>query len=590
MKRLALAVLAVLGLGSLAAPLLAPYDPAATDLDHVLSGPTGAHLLGTDALGRDVLSRLMYGGRISIAHAAVAVLTVLVAGVGSGLAAGYLGGRADRVFTWVADLMLAIPVIVTLLAVVAIAGDDQVLVMVGLGVLMSPGPARLVRGATLAVRKELYVAAARVSGLPTRHILLRHVLPRVRGPVLVQGSLLAGGALMIDAGLSYLGFGAQPPTPTWGSMIAEAASLIDRQPWLLVPPGAVLGLAILAFGLLGTTPHDSRPLTSPARVTRAARPAPQSSALLTVRDASITLNGVTVVERVSLDIEPGEAVGLVGESGCGKTVTGRAILGLHALGDGSMHFGGLDLAATDPKTLRGSQIAMISQDPMASLDPLFTAGQHVAELVRRHHGGTRKHARARAVDLLREVGLPDPERVARRYPHELSGGMAQRVGIAMALAGRPRLLIADEPTSALDVTVRTEVLDLLHRLQTERDMAILLISHDLDEVAHLCTRTYVMYAGQIVETGATADLLDRPLHPYTTALIDAMPRRARPGQRLAAIPGTVPAPAERTRGCHFTPRCSHARDECRTEPIPMLVPAPGHETRCVLGDDLADRR
>ncbi|SEC72990.1 peptide/nickel transport system permease protein [Amycolatopsis tolypomycina] len=582
-----LGYLVLLVAGSVLAPVLAPHSPVATDLDHVLAGPGPAHPLGTDALGRDVLTRLLYGGQISLLHAAIVVATVIAVGVTSGVVAGYLGGWFDRVFTWVVDVLLAIPVLMTLLVVLAVVGEHQTVVMIALGVLVSPGLARVVRGATLAVRKELYVAAARVCGLPHHRIVAAHVLPRIAGPVVVQVSLLAGGALLIDAGLSYLGFGAPPPDPTWGDMIAQAAAVIDRQPWLLVPPGVVLGLAILAFGLLGDVVRDAtadHPPSPGEVVTPSLTPRDEpTTALLSLRDVEITLPGRIVVEDLSLDIGRGETVALVGESGCGKSITGRALLDLLPAGGavtaGSFRFDGVDLAPAVPRALRGTRIALISQDPVAALDPVCTVGRQVAELVRLRHGGSRASVRARTLDLLRDVNLPDA--VARRYPHELSGGMAQRVAIAMALAGEPSLLVADEPTTALDAGVQAEVLGLLGTLQAERGMAILLITHDWSVVSSFCRRAYVMYAGHIVESGPVEDLLTQPRHPYTEGLLGALPRRARPGTRLTAIPGSVPEPGQWPRGCHFAPRCTLATADCEAAPIPVAEPAAGHRTRCL---------
>ncbi|WIV54707.1 dipeptide/oligopeptide/nickel ABC transporter permease/ATP-binding protein [Amycolatopsis nalaikhensis] len=591
---LPLGYLALLVTGSVLAPVLAPDSPVATDLDDVLAGPGPRHVLGTDALGRDVLTRLMYGGQISLLHAGIVVVTVVGVGVTSGIVAGYLDGWFDRAFTWVVDVLLAIPVLMTLLVVLAVVGEHQTVVMVALGILVSPGLARVVRGATLAVRKELYVAAARVCGLPHHRIVTAHVLPRIAGPIIVQVSLLAGGALLIDAGLSYLGFGAQPPDPTWGDMIAQAASVIDRQPWLLVPPGVVLGLAILAFGLLGDVVRDATAERTEPRHHLPRPPAPSltprdepSTALLSLRDIEVTLPGdLVVVAGADLDIGRGEAVALVGESGCGKSITGRAVLDLLPAGGavtaGSLHFDGEDLALAGPRAvraLRGSRIALISQNPVGALDPVFTVGHQVDELVRLRHGGTRARVRERTLALLRDVNLR--EDVARRYPHELSGGMAQRVAIAMALAGEPSLLIADEPTTALDASVRAEVLALLRRLRAERGMAILLITHDWAVVADFCRRAYVMYAGHIVESGPVGELLTRPRHPYTEGLLGAMPGRAPRGSRLAAIPGSVPEPGHWPRGCHFAPRCPLATAECTAAPVPVAEPAAGHRTRCL---------
>jgi peptide/nickel transport system permease protein len=212
---------------------------------------------------------------------------------------------------------------------------------------------------------------------------------------------------------------------------------------------------------------------------------------------------------------------------------------------------------------------------------VFTVGHQVDELVRRHRGGSRKEVRARTLQLLRDVNLPDPELVVRRYPHELSGGMAQRVVIALALAGEPKLLIADEPTTALDVTVQAEILELLRKLQADTGMAVLLISHDWGVVADLCQRAYVMYAGQVVESASVEKLFDQPAHPYTAGLLGCAPRRARPGRRLPAIPGMVPDPRSRPTGCHFQPRCSLATLACAAAPIPMVDARTDHHTRCI---------
>lgn len=608
-----LVYLIVVGVAAVAAPVLAPYAPTATDFSHILSGPTMAHPLGTDSLGRDVLSRLMYGGQISLVGVGLAVLIKLILGVSAGLVSGFVGGWVDRITTWVIDVMIALPGIVILLVVLAIFGANNTVAMIALGVLMAPSLARVVRGSTMAVRKELYVAAARVAGLPTWRIIIGQILPRVTGPILVQAAIGAGGALLAQTGLSYLGLIAQPPTPTWGGMVAEGSRVIEQQAWLLLPPGVVTGLSILAFGLLGDAIRDStaeRAARSPeasrtSRRSGSAAPAPNAtqvesapSALVSVRNLSLTLpttSGIsTAVEDVSLDIKSGETVGLVGESGCGKSLTGRALLGLVPPGghitSGQIRFDNTNLATLAPKAwrrIRGSRIAMLSQEPVGGLDPVFTVGHQVDELVRRHHGGTRREVRTRTLDLLHSVRLPDPEAVVRRYPHELSGGMAQRVGIAIALAGDPELLIADEPTTALDVTVQSEILDLLRTLQHDHHMAILLISHDWGVIADLCDRAYVMYAGHIVESARVTDLIKHPCHPYTASLLGCSPRRAQPRTALRAIPGTVPNPGMWPIGCHFHPRCPLAGPECTTDVIPVAEPTPLHYTRCLHHTDVA---
>jgi peptide/nickel transport system permease protein len=316
---------------------------------------------------------------------------------------------------------------------------------------------------------------------------------------------------------------------------------------------------------------------------------------LSVRGLSIAFRSgdteLPVVREVDFDIAPGETVGIVGESGCGKSVTARSLLGLLPPGGrvaaGSAIFAGLDLASMTEReygTIRGSGIALISQEPMNSLDPSFLVGSQLIEVIRRHNPVTRKQAASRARELFSLVNLPEPDRVARSYPHELSGGMAQRVSIAMALAGNPALLIADEPTTALDVTVQAEILGLLRDLRDRLHMAIILITHDWGVLADLCDRALVMYAGEIVEQAALNDIYAAPRHPYTEGLLGANPRRAPIGQPLPAIPGSVPAPSAWPAGCHFQPRCSYATQACAAGLIPFAEPAPGRLTRCIHFD------
>jgi oligopeptide/dipeptide ABC transporter ATP-binding protein len=590
----ALAYLAGLTIAVIAAPLFAPYDATAVDLDHVLATPTGEHLLGADMLGRDVLSRLMYGGRASLVGVLQAVATVLVLGVPLGLAAGFAGGLVDRAVSVITDIVLAIPVVVTLLVVLAVFGSNQMAAMVALGVLGTPTVARVVRSATLAATQEPWVAAARVTGLRPVTIVARHLLPRVAGPVVVQASIFAGVALIAETGLGYLGFGAAPPAPTWGGMVSEASFVIDRQPWMLAPSGVVIGLTVVAFGLVGDLVRDTiaarfrgaatGTAAAPSRMVAAPAPALAPGTVLSVRDLDITVNTEagpsTVVDGAWLDVDPGEIVGLVGESGCGKTITSRAILGLLPRGAsmtrGRILVGGQDMARPGAWTgRRGSEVAFVAQQSGAGLDPCYRVGEQIAELI----GRSAVDRRARVRELLRDVNLDDD--VARRYPHELSGGMVQRVAIALALAKRPRLLVADEPTTALDTTVQAEILDLLRRLRDENGMSILLITHDWGVVADLCDRAYVMYAGQVMETAATTVLMGRSRHPYTVGLLGSIVHDTAPRGRLAAIPGVVPDPRDWPVGCHFQPRCPLAIDACAAAQVPVAEAEPGHLTRCL---------
>jgi peptide/nickel transport system permease protein len=603
----ALVFLAVLVAACLAAPLLAPDDPRAQDLVNALHGPSSAHLLGADTLGRDVLSRLLYGGRRSLLSIAEALAVVLAVGVPLGLVAGYRGGRADRLLSRIGEIVLSVPAIVIVLVVLAVVPRNEDVAMAAFALLGVPAVFRVVRGAALRVREEPYVAAARVAGLTHPRIVVRHILPRALGPIIVQASVFCAYALLFETGLAYLGLTADPGTPTWGGMVAEAASVIETQSWLLIPSGTIIALTILACGLLGDAVRDTatrespRPARSRRRPAGGARLPPDGTprALLEVRDLTVSVRrrdggtGVRIVDGVSFEVQAGETVALVGESGCGKSVTALALLrllptALHVSG-GRVLWSGRPISAVSDRAfdaLRGKALGFVSQEPQASLDPTFRIGSQLTEVIRHHWGASRSGARRRAVELLGQVELPDPEAVFDAHAHELSGGMAQRVAIALALAGRPQLLVADEPTTALDVTVQRDILALLRRIQADTGMAVLLITHDWGVVADLCDRALVMYAGQIVEAASIEAVFDAPEHPYTVGLLSSHPAHAVAGRRLGAMVGSVPAPGNWPHGCRFAPRCAHVREECRVRPIALREPEAGHLARCVRVEEL----
>ena len=616
------AYLVLLTLACVLAPLIAPYGPLAEDLTHVQAGPSAAHLLGTDELGRDVVSRLLYGGRLTLLGVVECVVVLLIISLPAGLAAGYLGGWVDRGVSAVVDLLLSVPAIIVALAVLAVFGSSMTAAMVTFGILGSAGVIRVVRSAVLSVREELYVAAARVSGVTEPRIVTRHVLPRIAGPVIVQASLFAAIALAIQTGLAFLSLGVAPPAPSWGGMVGEAASLINQDGWLLVPSGGIIALTILAFGLIGDAVRDSAVEGWSSRAAapglRTARPVPGTTqntitndarlddALLAVRDLSVEFGGpdgpVTVVDHVSFELRKGEVLGIVGESGCGKSVTALSLLRLlppnGRISGGQVLLDGRDLTAMSERqvaSLRGQAMAMVFQEPTVSLDPSFLAGSQVAEVVRRHEKLSRAAAKKRVLELFEQVRLPDPAAVARRYPHELSGGMAQRVSLALALAGRPSVLIADEPTTALDVTVQAGILELLRQLQTETGMSIVLVTHDWGVVADICDRALVMYAGQIVEQARVGALFAEPRHPYTLGLQDCNPQRWTADGDLPVIPGTVLPPSLWPVSCRFRERCRFAESDCGHAAIPLEHTAGSHgaddrEVRCIHWHEVAPAR
>ena len=538
---------------------------------------------------------------------------MLAIGVPFGLAAGYAGGKADRFLSKFAETIMAVPALIIVLVVLAVAPRNEDAAMVTFGLLGTPAVLRVVRSATLRLREDLYIAAARVSGLTHPWIVVRHVLPGVWGPVIVQASLFAAYALLFETGIAYLGLTADPSAPTWGGMVGEASTVIQRQAWLLVPSGTLIAITILAFGVLGDAIRDAAivgegrfPTRAPANsfMTSAHRRLPNGhipngvfDGLLRVRNLSVSVASsatpVPIVDQVSLDVFAGETVGIVGESGSGKSVTALAVLrllphGLYAAG-GQVYWKDRDLLSMSERSfamLRGSSLAYVSQEPQVSLDPAFTIGSQLVELIRHHQGVSGRLARSSAFDLLQQVELPDPDLVARAHAHELSGGMAQRVAIAFALAGHPKLLIADEPTTALDVTVQAEILGLLRRLQRETGMALVLITHNWGVIADICDRAVVMYAGQVVETSGIQDMFDRPLHPYTLGLLKAHPSLAEPRSRLSSIPGSVPTPGFWPAACRFSPRCHFATEECVKTAIPLFEVGPGRASRCIRVDQI----
>ncbi|MFN0122967.1 MAG: ABC transporter ATP-binding protein [Blastocatellia bacterium] len=305
---------------------------------------------------------------------------------------------------------------------------------------------------------------------------------------------------------------------------------------------------------------------------------------------------VRSVDDVSFSVDQGETLSLVGESGCGKSVTALSIMRLVAkpgrIAGGQIRFAGrnlLEMSESEMRAIRGDDIAMIFQDPMTSLNPVYTVGEQIAEAIRLHRKVSRKEAWNQAIEGMRDVAIPSPETRAASYPHEMSGGMRQRVMIAMALACDPRLLIADEPTTALDVTIQAQILDLLAELQAKRNLGLLLITHDLGVVAEVSDRVAVMYSGKIVEQAAVRDLFASPRHPYTEGLLRALPRLEEESggrRRLATIEGVVPNPLSLPPGCHFAPRCAHAREQCRRGEIALTQVGEAHFTRCARATEI----
>jgi peptide/nickel transport system permease protein len=436
----------------------------------------------------------------------------------------------------------------------------------------------------------------------------RHILPNIAPALIVQTTLLFAQAVLAEAALSFLGLGAGSTQASWGVMLREARETINETIWPAIPPGLAIFFTVIAFNVFGDGLRDAF-----AREARGGRVGvgdvervtmleplaePEPGSILSVRNLSIrfprpgTTDDVTVVRDVSFDIGRGEIMALVGESGSGKSISALSLLGLvpdpGQASAASIRLDGrelVDLDFDELRSIRGKEIGVIFQEPSAALNPAYTVGRQVAEPLIVHLGLSKREARERVIELFRRVGIPDPEKRIDAYPHQFSGGMAQRVVIAMALSCEPKLLIADEPTTALDVTVQGQVLDLIGELSDELGVAVLLITHDLGVVADLAHRVAVMYAGEIVESGDLGDVFRSPQHPYTEGLIRSIPRNERRSDELPTIGGVVPPPWEWPVSCHFAPRCGYVTDACIAGPV-GLRPVHTSIVRCVRADEL----
>ncbi|MHA7299475.1 dipeptide/oligopeptide/nickel ABC transporter permease/ATP-binding protein [Pseudarthrobacter sp. MDT3-1] len=571
----ALMFLAFVALIAVIGPWIAPQDPNKAALDLVLSPSSASHPLGADSAGRDVLSRLLAATQVSIASALVALIAALLIGVIAGLVAGYYSGWFDAVASWVTSLVMALPAMVVLLAARAVLGPSVWLAMMVFGILLSPAYFRLVYAAVTAIRHELYIDAARVSGLSDFRIISRHIPSVIRAPIIIQSAIIAGIAIAIQSGLEFLGLG-DASVPTWGQMLNDAFTNIYKAPMLMLWPSLAISLTCVALTLLANAMRDEleRTVTSRRRPTKSAARRSKTAAseqsntghetivhpddpftekkpaasLLTVQDLRVGYDQpdgatVEVVRGVTLEVRKGEIHGLIGESGSGKTQTAFSVLGLLPAGGrvtgGTIDYEGTPLHGASERVysdIRGRRIGYIPQEPMANLDPSFKIGFQLVQPLRLNLGLSKKEATEKALSLLERVGIPNPKRTFDAYPFEVSGGMAQRVLIAGAVSTDPDLIIADEPTTALDVTVQAEVLDLLRDLQQERGMAMLLVTHNFGVVADLCDRVTVMQNGVFVEQGPVRTILNHPSHPYTRSLLSAILDEGPARPPLAAMP------------------------------------------------------
>ena len=622
-SKISLVLLVLVALSAILAPVIAPHDPL--EITKAYQPPDGTYLFGTDNAGRDILSRMLYGGQYSLVIGFGATAFALVLGSIIGAVAAVARKAVSEVIMRVLDVIMSIPGIALAAILVLILGNSVPAIIFSIGFMYTPQIARIVRANVVSEYGEDYVRAVIVSGARAPWILMKHVLRNCIAPIMVFTVTLVADAIIFEASLTFIGAGIAEPTPTWGNILSSARDgvLLGRW-WQALFPGIAIMVTCLALNILSEGLTDamaaapSAPVSNenadsrreadllvadPVRaykeqaaslarrlgalreveLARTDRRVPDYSVepILQVKNLSIGFprhGDVHVVDNVSFDVRPGQCMALVGESGCGKSITTKTIMNLlpdSARIEGQILYKGQDLlklSKEEHRKLLGHELAMVYQDSLSSLNPSMLISAQMKQLTSR--GGTRS-----AEELLELVGL-DPKRTLESYPHELSGGQCQRVIIAMALTRNPSLVICDEPTTALDVTVQKQVIKLLNDLQKQLGFAMIFVSHDLALVAEVASEITVMYAGQVVESAPTKELLTNPVHEYTQGLLGSvLSIEAHDGSRLHQVPGSVPSPADFPKGDRFAPRSSHPTVGLDVHPI--LKPVPGAEHHLV---------
>jgi len=584
-------VIAVVG------PFVAPYS-ADSFVAIPFAGPSASHWLGGDTLGRDVLSRVLAGGWVLLVMGVAATVVGVGLGAAAGVSAAYLRGRTDSLIMRSVDILLAFPQLVFILMLLSIIGPKTWLIVLSVGITNAPGVARVLRSAALDVSERDYIKQVELQGVKPLKVMRSEILPNLTSPLMVEVGVRFTFSITLTAALSFIGFGLPPPAPNWGYMINENRLGLASNPWAVVVPTILL--ALLAVGAntftdaiahaaigLDQRPDESRKgqgSSETAASERATLAGPEAEAepvvsRLEVHDLTIALSGKKghVVEDVSFTVEAGKLLGIVGESGSGKTTVALALLGRTRRGlsvaRGSVLLDGTDILRLDAGQLRetrGAKVAYVPQDPSAALNPTLKVGTQLREALS-VHPGVAGNIDQRIREVLTETRLDARKDVLDRYPHQLSGGEQQRVVLAMAFACRPALIVLDEPTTGLDVSTQRHVLETVRRLCSAYGVAAVYVSHDLAVVGDLVSKVAVMYAGRIIEYGATSAIFGSPMHPYTRGLLASVPSPERV-ERLAGIEGQPPRPGHRPEGCSFAPRCSYAVGECReTAPVPLVI-------------------
>ena len=552
----------------------------------------GGHILGTDHLGRDLLSRLLWGTQLSLAVGFAAAFIAATFGSILGAIAGFYGQKTDNIIMRFIDMLMAFPYILLALAIVAALGPGLFNALIAVALVNIPFFARNIRGVTVTLANKEFIEAARLSGMSNLRILIVEIFPNLLPMIVIAMSTTVGWMILETAGLSFLGLGSQPPQADLGSMLGEARSALITNPHTSFVPGIMIFCIVIGINLFGDGVRDAldprlkkgsliRPLPQTIYEGGDTQPTP-STKLLSVQNLSTQFHVNQDVYQssndVSFEIQEGECLGLIGESGSGKSVTALSVTSLVAsppgvIKKGSVNYKNENLLALPYeklRSIRGNKISYIFQDPLTTLHPLHTIGDQLLEALQAHDSKlSASESISKSKDLLKSVQIPNPDNVWDVYPHQLSGGMRQRVCIAMALINDPELIIADEPTTALDVTVQAQILNILNSLRKERKLSILFISHDFGVISQLCDRVIVMYAGSIVEEGPVKNIMQQAAHPYTSELIKCVPQLGNKEHALHSIPGNPPSLNQLPEGCAFANRCQYKQDQCLKGSVPV---------------------
>ena len=578
---------------SILAPILPLKEPNITNTaDRFMVPFEGGHILGTDHLGRDLLSRLLWGTQLSLAVGFAAAFIAATFGSILGAIAGFYGQKTDNIIMRFIDMLMAFPYILLALAIVAALGPGLFNALIAVALVNIPFFARNIRGVTVTLANKEFIEAARLSGMSNLRILIVEIFPNLLPMIVIAMSTTVGWMILETAGLSFLGLGSQPPQADLGSMLGEARSALITNPHTSFVPGIMIFCIVIGINLFGDGVRDAldprlkkgsliRPLPQTIYEGGETQPTP-STKLLSVQNLSTQFHVNQDVYQssndVSFEIQEGECLGLIGESGSGKSVTALSVTSLVAsppgvIKKGSVNYKNENLLALPYeklRSIRGNKISYIFQDPLTTLHPLHTIGDQLLEALQAHDSKlSASESISKSKDLLKSVQIPNPDNVWDVYPHQLSGGMRQRVCIAMALINNPELIIADEPTTALDVTVQAQILNILNSLRKERKLSILFISHDFGVISQLCDRVIVMYAGSIVEEGPVKNIMQQAAHPYTSELIKCVPQLGNMEHALHSIPGNPPSLNQLPEGCAFANRCQYKQDQCLKGSVPV---------------------